>query len=56
MTYAATPNKWHDCWWKLTPEGAKIVLAWHKAGYGCGGNMYHLVTAPPKEFPEETHG
>lgn len=33
MTVATKLNPGHDIWWKLTPAGAKIVLAWIEAGY-----------------------
>jgi hypothetical protein len=35
-------------WYSLTETGAKIVLAWHKAGYGCPPNEYTLAKTPPR--------
>jgi len=34
-----------DGWWSLTEAGARIVLAWHKAGYRCGDG-YELIDIP----------
>ena len=34
-------------WWSLTEAGAEIVLAWHKAGFGCGDG-YELKDTPPQ--------
>ena len=34
--------------WSLTETGARIVLAWHEAGFGCS-NGYELTAIPPKQ-------
>jgi hypothetical protein len=34
-------------WFSLTETGAQIVLAWHKAGYGCGDG-FELAGVPPQ--------
>ena len=34
-------------WWSLTETGARIVLAWHEAGFGCN-NGYELTAIPPR--------
>ena len=42
------PGRGYMGWWSLTEAGARIVLDWHKAGYGCGQG-YDLERIPPRK-------
>lgn len=33
-------------WWGLTEKGARIVLRWHRQGFGCGQG-YEIMDLPP---------
>jgi hypothetical protein len=41
-----SPDRRGMAWWQLTELGAKIVLAWHNAGYGFNSN-HELNFQPP---------
>lgn len=51
MKVATTPNPGFVTWWGLTEKGARIVLAWHKAGFTCG-NGYELQKTPPAKLSD----
>lgn len=47
FAHANKPNPYHAQWWKLTENGAQMILDWHNAGY----NKDNLpVYIPPKAF------
>jgi hypothetical protein len=52
-------NPGHTSWWSLTEEGARIVLAWHNAGFVCGKDAkgydsFELKTPLPPRVGEYT--